>query len=194
MEQPPWIWPAKSLLRLRWQGDRGGGRCGPAQHPHRGCWVSLWGGGGGAGCSPCIVKWNEFMNYKFYLKVGNNSRNNVVFLKRYKVFFSNRGLNQKLRRVQWKSTELITMLSKLVLARTLPTSRDISAKSRWLRASISPRASWGQRRGCCPRGGAARGASCVRWAASGAGGGGCAQVLFSLRINSVFLKGPQLKT
>lgn len=70
------------------------------------------------------------MNYKFYLKVGNNSRNNVVFLKRYKVFFSNRGLNQKLRRVQWKSTELITVLSKLVLARTLPTSRDISAKSR----------------------------------------------------------------
>ena len=54
------------------------------------------------------------MNYKYYLKVGINSRNSVVYVKKKekkkkKVHLKNSliGFSTKHLTVQWKSTELI---------------------------------------------------------------------------------------
>lgn len=32
----------------------------------------------GEGCSCCIFKWNEYMNYNYYFKIGNISKNSTV--------------------------------------------------------------------------------------------------------------------
>lgn len=89
----------------------------------------------GAVCSCHILKWNEYMDYKYYPKVGYNSRNIVYFrkIRTFKFFFSNGVFNGTLKIVQWGSTDRsIRNTGPSKGATTILTDCDTSAKSRWL--------------------------------------------------------------